>query len=977
MSDKQDYRRAKPLFVADVIKPDGKTNNVLNDNDKKFANVAKKALEPFYAHKYNMYFDYSRGNPTLFDLLHFHVNGEYRLTIDQSLSPPAGLRFTTTRYHDTPNRSSPQENFENGQGLDNYTTDQITGLHGLRQGTNNDLDVGTSRFFNELINRNDPGSLFFLPSIGTAIMSLIAYTRGWPTSLRKYFVGNQNNQSGGRIPELFDKLTNNINEDDNKKLSTKDGGELARAPWFEVGDVLDVTGGRSFYGGIFAYAYSRYVDSAGRTRDHADYDKDTERFVLGNIDEIGLELIDGNGDSLQANLFFLSWAKSIIYSPEVQELANWQEFVQQISRCAVRATFSTRKVGMNFDEANNMSFDTPADAELPSRYGGPSDMNIYGATDEFLRFLDATADVVGASVDPWKGKYVRLNDNTEWYNNLFIEHRNPDDGTPFNIDDDVMSWLPFDGVTDDEDNVSWEADGEWLVDRAEKDDKGNKTGRYFLRQSGYELLFPDDGDHTDSTPIGLGAETIFELPFAVRPTINEGDEIKDLFLQDENEDEEKPVTVTAGEYNASLAIFTRMALDRYFEMEAYLNLVLNSTKISFNRFSKEFNDGNADYNKNLTPSNEFHTTGGKGKTQLAVFLAEQRASIMSGVYASYIALTKDTGFKKLFESELKELEVQWYTNTIAERLLAAVREESQETALAQLRAEPVPGTAQAIQLAVPRTILRRLDVPTLRLIMSEYFQSFYQEVAEMAERYDNRPKKKGKKGKKKQLLVDKMWDTVEATLVAVMSLEGVRPHAIWSQVFSQVEQARREQGAGAPILPPSWAGSVFREELTRDPKLIGQTPNIERNATLFRNYVGFLRSAFHKDYTLIANLLTAIQTCSTRQIRDIDELRRFFEQRLKSDEKYRVKDQAVGAYRRFIYICRGILTMPVYDFALSISEDRDALLRERGPELQDALLVQGEQAVPAVPARAPAEPIDYMGMPVRANPSLLRPDGGV
>ncbi|MBD62601.1 MAG: hypothetical protein CMD68_00770 [Gammaproteobacteria bacterium] len=949
MSDKQDYRRAKPLFIADVVKPDGKTNNVLNDNDKKFANVAKKALEPFYAHKYNMYFDYSRGNPTLFDLLHFHVNGEYRLTIDQSLSPPAGLRFTTTRYHDAPNRSSPQENLENGQGLDRrwnsgagmwYTTDQITGLHGLRQGTNNDLDVGTSRFFNDLINRNDPGSLFFLPSIGTAIMSLIAYTRGWPTSLRKYFVGNQNNQSGGRIPELFDKLTNNINEDDNKKLKIGNR-ELARAPWFEVGDISQ---------------FDEVINSAYAGNDYPPLPQ-------------------------QANLFFLSWAQSIIDSPEIMELTNnipnTLDIVRNVCQCAVRATFSTRKIGMNFDEENNMSFDTPADAELPSGYSEPSDMNIYGATDEFLRFLDATADVVGATVDPWEGKYVRLNDNTEWYDNVFTQHRRPfGANTPFDITDDVMTWLPFDGETDDEGNVSWEADGEWLIDRAEKDDTGKKTGGYFLRQSGYELLFPDDGDHTDSIPIGLGAETIYELPFSIRPTVNEGDEIKDLFLQDGDEDEEETVTVTAGDYNASLAILSRIVLDRYFEMEAYLNLVLNSTKISFNRFSKEFNDGNADYNKNLTPSNEFHTTGGKGKTQLAVFLAEQRASIMSGVYASYVALTKDTGFKKLFESELKELEVQWYTNTIAERLLAAVREESQETALAQLRAEPVPGTAEAIQLAVPRTILRRLDVPTLRLIMSEYFQSFYQEVAQMAEIHDNRPKKKGKKGKKKQLLVDKMWDTVEATLVAVMSLEGVRPHAIWSQVFSEVEQARREQGAGAPILPPSWAGSVFREELTRDPKLIGQTPNIERNATLFRNYVGFLRSAFNKDYTLIANLLTAIQTVSTRQIRDIDELRRFFEQRLKSDEKYRVKDQAVGAYRRFIYICRGILTMPAYDFALSISEDRDALLRERGSELQDAMMVQGEQAV-EVPARAPQGGLITDYMPARANPSLLRPDGGV
>ena len=44
-------------------------------------------------------------------------------------------------------------------------------------------------------------------------MSMVPFTTAWPTSLRRYFAGNPNNQKGGRIPELFNKLIYNANED--------------------------------------------------------------------------------------------------------------------------------------------------------------------------------------------------------------------------------------------------------------------------------------------------------------------------------------------------------------------------------------------------------------------------------------------------------------------------------------------------------------------------------------------------------------------------------------------------------------------------------------------------------------------------------------------------------------------------------------------------------------------------------------------
>ena len=948
MSDKDNYRKARPVFIGDVTKRDGQVKNVLNDNDKKFANVAKKSLEPFIANRYNMFRDnVGDGNMRILDLLEYHVYGEYRLS---GVPAPSGTELDVAFARPapvpplTPRGADPRVSFENATVIDQFENFGNAGL-----------DVGSgfpirSAYFDSILARSDPGMMFFLPSLGTAIMSMVPFTTAWPTSLRKYFVGNTNNQKGGRIPELFNKIIFNANEDDNRKLSPDgEARVLYRAPWFEDANTDGAV--RPIFDAVATVAYGGAVPDVFRAR--------------------------------EINMFFISWAHTIINHDDFQNITNADRSAirQAVCQDAMRATFTTRRQGLTEARANSFNFGgggpPNTDAFLNGlNYTDGTSMNIYGACDEFMRFLEG----IGA-VDPYIGKTVTFDPGTIYYQRLFDEYKVPYD----NSDDsgqDVMNGLQAElwnwirhpnepGIVDGEEEVGWSPDGEWKVDREVMDmtDPLNPVSfsppRYVLQQSGYEYEFLEGMDATNSDPIGLGGEIIYELNFGI-PDRNRDQQI---FSADWDASDDEEVALTSANSSPSLILASRILIDAYFEMESYLQLVLNSTKIAFNRFSKEYNT----IDDTIAPAaaNMFYTTGGKGKKQVAEFLAEQRATIMSGVVASYLALSGDSQIRKVYEQDLKELEIGWYSETIVQRLMQARQEIPVQSAMAEIRAEPYPAPAgvQSLQLIQPQTVLRKLDVPTLRLIMEEYFGAFYNRLAEVAERLDTGPqkKKKGKKKGKQKQLVERMWDTVEATIVQILSLEGVRPDELWREAFRAVEANR--PSAAVPLLPPSWAGTVFREQLTRDPRLMGTTPDVPRNITLFKTYVAFLRKSYGTNYVLIAALLTAFQRTSSRQITDIEELRRFFTERLKDDEKFKIKNEGIPAYRMFVLICRSILSSSDRQLALMIPEQAPAPTDFVGdtldpalvaPELQQGVFVAGDEAI-------------------RANPStsILRPDGGV
>ena len=58
--DSKNFRRAKPVFMGLRRKLNGDIQNLIKDNEKKFAKQVEKTLTPFIVQRYNMYRDFTR-----------------------------------------------------------------------------------------------------------------------------------------------------------------------------------------------------------------------------------------------------------------------------------------------------------------------------------------------------------------------------------------------------------------------------------------------------------------------------------------------------------------------------------------------------------------------------------------------------------------------------------------------------------------------------------------------------------------------------------------------------------------------------------------------------------------------------------------------------------------------------------------------------------------------------------------------------
>ena len=946
MSDnKQNYRRAKPIYMGLRRKLDGNIQNLVNDNDRKFGKQAEKAFVPFVQQRYNMYRDFTRTknadgdfeyNPRITELLGNHVYGDYRLNMVDgnaqyqfihrtapyaiplgiSIAPPVmgglGPRPLASTVDISPALQMLERGISNSAGL--------SGLMGSGVNADGVFVPTASELFERIINERDPASIFFLPSVGTAIMSFASLTKEWPTALTQYLAGHQSDlKKQGRIPELFFRLLVNTDSDDDRKLELGDS-DLGAAPWFTM--------------------VERGSDSPEfMTIANLAYDgRDAPGFVTGE----------------EVRLFFVLWAHSIINSPDFSRIPDSDLIAKKIARLAIQATFNARNYDITEDEANEYGFESGPGGNIPNKaeYDNKG-MNFRGATITFLALTDEEILMESSSSsDTLKGTVVRLRDDI-----LDADGKFPDyvSGDP-----PKDEWQEHGGFFPAEGSYAWEVDGEWTI--TDGKDEENVT----VQQVGYPLI-ADDEDNIIG--IDTDEEELYELS-----GLKSADYIA---IEEEERDGDDGLDFSA-EYDATITVLARIMLDAYFEMESHLALVLNSTKISFNRYSKEYNksdDGILQYKQPLTDKDvqaeDFYTTRGKNKTPVADFLAQERSTIMGSLAASFLALAGDSNYKQLFEGDLNLREVKWYSDFIATRLLQARPIEEQRSALAELRAEPVPGSVPSFQLVTPQTVIRKLDVPTLRLIMSRYFTHFYTDLANKAKELDSRPLSKNQKKKK---LNEQMWDTVEATVVTMLSLEGINPAEFWRQTFGAVSNARTASGDNSRlVLPPSWAGSVFRADLERDAFLTGKAPDIPKNVTLFRSYIGFLRTTYTQDYALIGNLLGAFQSTAAKQIEDITELQDFFSTRLQNDEKFRLRGESVPAYRMFIYICREILSIPDYILAadMAMASPPPAFAAPDTSELEGGIMMGAEPtefASPSTPTLGPT------GFPVLSNPSILRPD---
>ena len=242
----------------------------------------------------------------------------------------------------------PQLHLERGQS----NSEGRPGLMGASQNNNGEFLPTTAELFTRLINQRDPSSIFFLPSIGTGIMSFASLTNEWPTAIQQYFAGHQSDDNKrGRIPELFNRLLVNTDNDDDNKLRMG-SSPLGRAPWFE-----DVSLGSdsSLFMRIAGIAY-------------------------------GANAIPGEVSGEEVNLFFVSWASSILDSPDFNALPDNGTIAQQLAQVAIQATFNSRNDLLTQNEVNAFGFSGGAETSVPQPISKPR-MNFRGATLEFMQIM--------------------------------------------------------------------------------------------------------------------------------------------------------------------------------------------------------------------------------------------------------------------------------------------------------------------------------------------------------------------------------------------------------------------------------------------------------------------------------------------------------------------------------------------------------------------------------------------------------------
>jgi len=230
-------------------------------------------------------------------------------------------------------------------------------------------------------------------------------------------------------------------------------------------------------------------------------------------------------------------------------------------------------------------------------------------------------------------------------------------------------------------------------------------------------------------------------------------------------------------------------------------------------------------------------------------------------------------------------------------------------------AQEVPYAYEPIK---PTVIFLRLDSALLRDILIEYVRQhnlFVVEVARSATRKKGKKRggnqKKGNENKKASSILPTMWMLTKQMAGQVLYLDDQKPHILWNHLLDGVERYRQNQNMQYPMIPEHWAQTFTVATLRKDPELTGETVDMEEQSALLTEYMQFLESTYYQSFNMIAEIVTSLDIARIEMISDLDALKRYFVERIHEDTKSRFLDRAYwNGYQSLIYIMRTFADIP-------------------------------------------------------------------
>jgi len=329
----------------------------------------------------------------------------------------------------------------------------------------------------------------------------------------------------------------------------------------------------------------------------------------------------------------------------------------------------------------------------------------------------------------------------------------------------------------------------------------------------------------------------------------------------------------------------------------------------------------------LPDRKEFYGKKDKSPKQLVSVLSSLRAYYTLSILSIIRSKSMDKEIMdRVYTNSLLRQEVNWLIGALSDSGKTLVKKDVPNDLLTVLEYQTLGKPDMEFGFAPKKTAFYEVESPLVKDIFTLYSE-VYNEFTIM-NAYGIKDRKKVKEVE----LARSIWTNLEKRNKNVFDQEEIVPHLFFRVLFSKISTKASNSSIIASIYPDTWSGTNNVTSLQADPLETGISYEREFYQARLNEFVSHLSRSYKTNHRIPAILISTIESAKIANTKDIDSLKRQFEERLDRDAKMK-KLASTGtkfrAYEVMITILRAYLNVPTDKKNEFVAEKVDDTLRQK------------------------------------------------
>ncbi len=325
--------------------------------------------------------------------------------------------------------------------------------------------------------------------------------------------------------------------------------------------------------------------------------------------------------------------------------------------------------------------------------------------------------------------------------------------------------------------------------------------------------------------------------------------------------------------------------------------------------------------------NQFYGKKDKSPKQLVSVLSSLRAYYTLSILSIIRSKSMDKEIMdRVYTNSLLRQEVNWLIGALSDSGKALVKKEVPNDLLTVLEYQTLGKPDMEFGFAPKKTAFYEVESPLVKDIFTLYSE-VYNEFTIM-NAYGIKDHKKVKEAE----LARSIWTNLEKRNKNVFDQEEIVPHVFFRKLFSKISTKASDSSIIASIYPDTWSVTNYVTSLQADPLETGVSYEREFYQARLNEFVSHLSRSYKTNHRIPAILISTIESAKIANTKDIDSLKRQFEERLDRDAKMK-KLASTGttfrAYEVMITILRAYINVPKDKKNEFVAAKVDDALREK------------------------------------------------